>query len=505
MTPQPWPPLPCLEKTHNGSIAMKLGISKKLFILFSVFILIFYGTVFDVFLKVQDMSRTSARIVSVNHQIAQLAENLVERLLDMEINHKKFRLLKKDMYYDYFETARTAYVQDLNRIEGLDSPDYPLPGHWKKIAALYSEYTGFHSQQEFIELNQLWDDKTTLEQWRQSILTAARDNDNQIQKTLIRINDQSRRVVRNGIIGFGISIVVGGLGILFISKTILTPLSKFKAGLTHVSKDNYDHTITIDSKDEFSDLADTFNDMSRQLAVDEEIRSDFIATLSHEIRTPLSSIQESVNMVTEELLGPVNARQKKFLELANSEITRITHLLNHLLDISMLESGSGKSQYRPLNPDHLITEALRLIEPAAAVKQISLEFKAKSGSPPILGEAKEIMQVLMNIIGNAVKFSDENGKVAIGLSPSSSDETLTFSVSDTGPGIPPDKHSLIFKKYYRTKAVRKHMSGVGLGLSISRRIVRAHGGQIGVEKNTPTGSTFWFSLPVCKTDRKRIT
>ncbi|MCP4718775.1 MAG: HAMP domain-containing histidine kinase [Desulfobacteraceae bacterium] len=443
------------------------------------------------------MSKTSARIVSINNQITRLSNNLRDSLMDMEVNGKKFRLLKNPLYLDYFETARQAYRRDLDQIIGLNSDIYQLSELWMQIEQTYEKYTSAHAGDNFFMPLQ-GEPEDLVVQWMSTIAAAQKSNDTRIEQALIRINNQSREIVRNGVIGFGISIVVGVFGILFITRSMLTPLNKLETGLTQISNDNYTHEITIASNDEFGQLAATFNDMSRQLKADEEIRSDFIATLSHEIRTPLSSIQESVNMIIEEILGPVNEKQKKFLKLANSEITRITSLLNHLLDTSMLESGVEKPDPTPLEPNGLIREAVRRLDTPAKIKHATLNTHPLLDAPRVLGEKKEIMQVLMNIIGNAIKFSDENGQVDIRISTPRDDGFLNFHISDTGPGIPKEKHSLIFKKYYRAKEVRKHMSGVGLGLNISKRIVQAHGGQISVENNTDKGCTFSFTLPVQK-------
>ena len=477
---------------------MRLGIPRKLMIFFSLFILIFYGTVVDLFIKVQDMSKRSARIVTINNQIAELSENLQDSLMDMEVNDKKFRLLKNPLYFDYFETARQAYNQDLGQIIRLDSGTFQSLDPWIQIQQTYQKYTGFRPRQTYMDVPAHWEQEDLIVQWLNVITKARKTNDTQIEQALIRINSQSKRIVRNGVIGFGISIIVGLLGVLFISRSMLTPLNKLKLGLTRISTDNYSHVVDIASKDEFGELADAFNDMSRQLKADEDIRSDFIATLSHEIRTPLSSIQESVNMIIEELFGPVNEKQKKFLKLANSEITRITSLLNHLLDTSMLESCAGKPKLAPLDPNQLILEAIQCIDAAAKIKQTTLQAHHLTLAPLVMGEKKEILQVLMNILGNAIKFSDEKGQVDVWISKSRQDGFLNFNISDTGPGIPKGKNTLIFKKYYRAKEVRNHMSGVGLGLNISRRIVQSHGGKIVVKNNPDKGCTFSFTLPVQK-------
>lgn len=479
---------------------MKLGIAKKLFIFFLFFILIFYGTVFDLFMKAQDMSKTSARIVSINNHISSLSENLLDSLMDMDVNNKKFSLLKKTLYFDSFEIARKAYRKDLGQIVDLDSQEYPLSDIWKEMDDTFLQYTEFYPLEVFMDMPGQWATEEVITQWMTAISQARKTNENQIEQALIQVNNQSRLILRNGMIGFGISILIGLLGVLFISRSILSPLNKLKIGLKNISNDNYTQHVSIHSNDEFSDLAAVFNDMSRQLKEDEDIRSDFIATLSHEIRTPLSSIQESVNMMIEKLLGPVNEKQIKFLKIATSEITRITSLLNHLMDTSMLASqeDSQSKQFcpKPLDPNRLIQEAALGLASTAEANLVEIHTRELEDQPMVLGEKKEIMQVLLNIIGNAVKFSPQNSRVDIWLEKPIGDSMLHFQVVDQGPGIPLEEQSLIFKKYYRAKEVRNHMNGVGLGLNISKRIVLAHGGTISVENNEDKGAQFSFALPV---------
>jgi signal transduction histidine kinase len=254
--------------------------------------------------------------------------------------------------------------------------------------------------------------------------------------------------------------------------------------------------MEITSKDEFGELAMVFNDMTRQLKADDEIRSDFIATLSHEIRSPLSSIRESVNMLTEEVLGPVSEKQKKFLTISSNEIARITGLLNHLLDASTLVSGTKKRQVAPFDPNQLVQSAVLSITPGAQARGIRTEFKVLKQAPMVKADDKEIMQVMINILDNALKFSPDNSRINIRLTRGPGKHFLTCDISDEGPGIPKDKKNLIFKKYYRAKEVRKHMDGVGLGLNIARRIVQANGGEIFVKNKPDKGCTFSFTMPV---------
>ena len=479
---------------------MTLGIAKKLSAFFFLFILIFYGTVADLLIKVRDMSRTSDRIVSVNTEVGTLSGNLRDSLIDMDANLKKFRLLKKDVYFDYYETARLSYTTDLSRIIRLSGSSAAPPSAWEQIQKDFRELTAFREKKDLAISDGSWEDRGRLEQWIKALDQAGRANRVEAEAALIRINNRSRQVIRNAVIGFGISILVGALGVMFITRSVLAPLRRLKQGLHHVSRDNYTHVLPVTSRDEFGELAAAFNEMSRQLKADDELRSDFIATLSHEIRTPLSSIRESINMIFEEVLGPVNEKQKKFLKIAGDETFRMTYLLNHLLDTSVLAAGADKPAPVPLEPAALVRDTVQGLQAPAAAKKIEIRQHPAKGLGRVLGDEKEIRQVLINLIGNALKFSPENSCVEICLARENGG--VKFSISDQGPGIPAEKQSLIFKKYYRDESVRKHMDGVGLGLNIARQIVRAHGGKINLKNNPNRGCTFFFTLPVA-TEKKR--
>ena len=484
---------------YGNNTPMTPGISKKLFILLFFFILIFYGTVYGLFIKVREMSNASARIVGISNQIAVLSNDLKNSLLDMNTNIKKLKLLKKEVYFEYFETAGQNYQSDLVKIIALDKGRGTPAGYWNDIDRNF----GMHAQSDVsmelaMDEDFTWIDAEVMDRWMAAIAAARKDNDRRIENALLLINRLSRQVVKNGMIGFGLSIVLGVMGVLFISRSIIGPLNKLKSGLKRVSDDNYSYEMDIVSKDEFGELAMAFNDMNRQLKADDEIRSDFIATLSHEIRSPLSSIRESVNMLTEEVLGPVNDKQKKFLTIAANEIARITSLLNHLLDASTLVSGTRPRQVVPFDPNQLVQSAVLSITPGAKARGIRTEFTALDQAPMVKGNEKEMMQVLINILDNALKFSPDNSRVDVTLAPGPGKHFLTCSVSDEGPGIPSDKQSLIFKKYYRAREVRKHMDGVGLGLNIARRIVQDNGGNIFVKNKPGKGCTFSFTLPVCE-------
>jgi signal transduction histidine kinase len=218
--------------------------------------------------------------------------------------------------------------------------------------------------------------------------------------------------------------------------------------------------------------------------------------LSHEIRTPLTSIRESVNMVGEEVMGPITDRQRRFLEIAGSEIGRICDLLNHLMQASRLEPGALKLEFKPVDSVALVSSSIESLKPAAEAKDISIHSHIPPETPEIVGDSKYLQQVFLNLMGNAIKFSDTGSEVWVKVQQGPDLLSLTFSIIDNGPGILDEDQAKLFNKFYRAPSVRDHLDGVGLGLSITKNIVEAHNGSIWVESIVGQGSTFSFALPL---------
>ena len=232
------------------------------------------------------------------------------------------------------------------------------------------------------------------------------------------------------------------------------------------------------------------------------MRSDFISMLSHEIRTPLTSIRESVNLIAEEVVGDINDKQRRFLLIASRELERITTLLNELMQISRLEAGAVELHPRVIDLGEFVHGAISRLVPAAEAKDISIHPEIDSGTSELYGDPDNLQQVLLNLLGNAIKFSPQGSSIQVSVrrDDSAKGPLLIFSVKDTGPGIPYAEQSLVFHKYYRASGIRDQVDGVGLGLSISRHIVEAHGGEIGVSSVPGEGSTFTFTLPLYRKD-----
>ncbi|TKB27081.1 HAMP domain-containing histidine kinase [Desulfopila sp. IMCC35006] len=481
--------------TEGRTMGLKIGIQQKLALIFFMFFLIFSGTVAILLFNVQRMVETTETIVTTNNKIDELTDTLKASLLDMEENHKKLNILKKERYSEYFEQAKKTFEDALQQAVQLSLTTGSNKA-WHDFEFSYSRHrAGLWDKGAPPEIGAKWVTELVVSKWIADISNTKRLNKQEIEKAMRGLNERSRISVRNGFYGFCISILVGFVGIWVITRSFFSPLKTLAQALKRISMDKLNQPINLKGGEEFYELAASYNDMSRQLNEEENIRNEFIATLSHEIRTPLSSIRESVNMIVEEVFGPVNDQQRKFLGLANDQIQRINTLLNYLLNVAVLESSGRKKKSVRLNTRQLILRCTKTFASLAAKKKVRLDTEDTAGCPDLFGVPEELQQVFVNIIGNAIKYSPENGTVKVSCTKDIKRKYLLFQVSDTGPGIADDELSLVFTKYYRTKTARGHVDGVGLGLAICRKIITSYGGRIQVANNADRGCTFSFSLP----------
>ncbi len=479
--------------------AIQIRIRPKLLLLFFMFVLIFYGTLLVLFTNTRSLVEISEQIVSKNNEISKHSKIMYEKLLEMEANDKKYRLLNKEIYREYFEQGKANFETSMEQVLALDSHQYQLSEEWKNLAEEYNTFwNGKSVDVGDVVIGERWAPEAMVNSWLERIVQAQLVNEHEIEQALLAINEGGKRSVRNGLVGMGVTILAGLMAAYFLSRSILFPLQRLKEAIQKVSMEKEHEEIQLNRTDEFGELVTTFNEMSRQLKEEEELRSEFIATLSHEIRTPLSSIRESVNMLLEGVLGKTNEKQRKFLEIAGTEIARITDLLNYLLDVSRLEVESRRVTPKPLDPNELVFEVVQSFISQARKKKLTLKFFRMPKPPVVIGVAKELQQVFHNLLDNAMKFSPKNGLVTVKVyldSARKEHPMLVIEISDQGPGVSEDEQNLIFTKYYRAKTARKGMDGVGLGLNISKRIIQFHDGEIYVKNNRDGGCSFYCLLP----------
>jgi two-component system phosphate regulon sensor histidine kinase PhoR len=233
----------------------------------------------------------------------------------------------------------------------------------------------------------------------------------------------------------------------------------------------------------------------------EKIRKDFVANVSHELRTPLTSIKGYVEALLDGAKDDPVA-STKFLDIILKQSDRLNLIIEDLLELSKIESGGISFKEEPIELKSLVERVLSVVKPIADKNRHRLTTAIDPGLPAVAGDEGRLVQVLTNLLDNAIKYTPEGGTITIGATlvpPLGKTEFLAsavdISVADTGIGIPEQDRPRVFERFYRVdKARSRELGGTGLGLAIVKHIVEGHGGQVWVEANHPRGSRFVVRL-----------
>ena len=225
----------------------------------------------------------------------------------------------------------------------------------------------------------------------------------------------------------------------------------------------------------------------------DRLKSDFIATASHELRTPLTSVQMGVHLLLEGAAGELNDKQTEVLSACREDCERLDKLMRDLLDLSRIEAGESQPALERVRTREFISQATEELRPQVEAEGLAFRVLLSVGLPDVLIDPSQIRRVLANLVVNAIRYTSE-GEVRVGAE--TRGNYIAVSVSDTGTGIPSEYLPHVFDKFVQVPGAAT--GGAGLGLAISRLIVEAHGGQIGVQSELDHGSTFTFTLPVAQ-------
>jgi PAS domain S-box-containing protein len=223
-----------------------------------------------------------------------------------------------------------------------------------------------------------------------------------------------------------------------------------------------------------------------------EARENLLAVVSHDLRSPLTAIKLSASLLAAKCAGPERADERRQLDLVRRSTDRMSRLIEDLLQAATIEAGTFTVELAREEVPPILEQALDALAPLAATRSVRIERDAPPGLPPIRCDRQRVMQVLSNLVENAIKFSPRGGNVRVVARVEGA--ALRFAVADAGAGIAPDEVGLLFARYRKGKAEGRH--GVGLGLYIAKGIVEAHGGRIRVESDPGAGSTFSFTIPL---------
>jgi len=243
-------------------------------------------------------------------------------------------------------------------------------------------------------------------------------------------------------------------------------------------------------------MVSVLSDITKQKELD-QLKNSFVANVSHELRTPLVAIDKSLSLILNKTTGEISPTQEEFLSIAQRNLKRLNLLINDLLDLSKLEAGKMEFKLQLSSIEKIIDECIEGLNTWIKTKSLVLEKKIQGTLPEVNVDSNRIIQVLNNLIGNAIKFTPNNGNITVEANFESKKGEIEICVQDTGAGIPKENLPKIFDKFFQaSERTPTDISGTGIGLSIAKEIVELHGGRIWAESEKGQGAKFVFTLPL---------
>jgi len=332
-----------------------------------------------------------------------------------------------------------------------------------------------------------------------------------------RLEEDRHRLVRTTIWSSAVALLLAAAAAVVLGYRILAPIRQLKTSAEAIHRGAPEQAqFKIVTDDELGDLSAAMAEMVAMLqtrerelvtanaAIEEAShhKSEFLSRMSHELRTPLNAILGFGQLLEMDHLSP---DQRESVQHILKGGRHLLALIDEVLDIARIEAGRLSMSQEPVSIDDVMKQSLTLVGPMALARgiQLNTDQRAPSSRRHVFADRQRLTQVFLNLLSNAVKYNRERGSVVVSCEEVPGGR-MRVTVSDSGPGIPPDKLARLFTPFDRLGAEQTGIEGVGLGLSLSKRLMEAMGGTLGVASAPGQGSTFWIELPIVESPEERV-
>lgn len=294
-------------------------------------------------------------------------------------------------------------------------------------------------------------------------------------------------ILWGGLIGGGVALAI----IFVLSRRILNPIKALTLIARRFGRGDFSHRLKLKDKGEVGELARTFNSMANNIERAEQLRKSLVADVAHELRTPLSNIQGYLEAVRDGVIKP----DADTIRSLDEEVMLLSRLIDELQELNLAEAGELKMACQPENITGVINKVVAAVQAQAMAKGVSISIDLPDKLSSVNIDSHRISQVLRNLVENAVAHTAKGGSITVSVSQRG--KWMKVAVTDTGEGIPAEDLPDIFERFYRVdKSRARATGGSGLGLTIAKRLVEAHGGKIKAWSKPGKGSRFTFTLPI---------
>ena len=447
------------------------------------------------------VERIAYSIMQTDNRIMNLEKKITDSMLSQMRYEQKFVITKDRELYQQFLLARNDF-QKFSReamiAAGSSAPKdlvEVLIAKQKAYEVLFAEEVRFIQANVPYDLQKYKKEKEKTTDLIMADLQALEAASQQGAFEKIRELGEAGANASKVAITLAVSALVGVILVsLFITRSITSPLEKLIDKTREISNWVFKADLNLASPPEIQELALAINSMCEKLKTVDKMKSDFFSTMAHELRTPLTSIKEGTSLLLEGVGGGTTETQKKLLKIIAVESHRLIDLVNASLDLSKIEAGMMTFNFTPAEISPLLQRVVTEVRPWAMAKGVRVEVHGPPGLPLVPMDTERILQVLRNLLGNAIKFTPDGGTVNVLTRHEG--KKVFVTVRDTGIGISKENLTDIFEKYRQGDSGRsEYIKGTGLGLAIVKHIVTAHGGSIWAESDPGQGSSFTFFLP----------
>lgn len=292
------------------------------------------------------------------------------------------------------------------------------------------------------------------------------------------------------LLALGAAVAGALLGAALLADRLTRSIRELARATAAVAAGSFRAPIRVRGRDEIAELGRAFNAMTERLRRLDELKETFLATVSHELRSPLTSVREAAHLLREEVPGPLTPSQARLVTIVEHSTERLLRLVNQLLDLSRLRAGALSIERTRVELDRIVARAVDELRPQAEEAGLTLVVEGAGQGLAVTGDADRLVQILVNLLANAVRFTPRGGRITVRLVDAGPEVEL--QVEDTGVGIPAGALAHIFDWYRQAHPGR---GGSGLGLAIVKGLVEAHGGRVTVESQEGKGSRFTVLLP----------
>jgi len=449
--------------------------------------------------------RAVGRLVSVNREIAsetlpalRLAGGVRDALLTMARLEARFVVLRDKRYAELWRESAAHARADLTRLT-----EFAHTGpEAARLAAARAAFEGYHTA-VLAEHNRLLATPAAVAIGRDE--SPARRLGEQVESELEELQQATyARVLRaqtevarlekrtwNGVIvALATSLVLALITTAVIALRITRSLRRLSVATAAVAAGSFRDPIPVAGHDEVAVLGRSFNAMADRLRQHDEMKEEFFATLSHELRSPITSVREAGHLLADGVPGPLTPKQARLVDIIRRSTDRLLRLVNQILDASRLRAGVLPLEHVPLDLDWLVGRAMDEMRPIADEGKVTLVRERVGTRFTVQGDEDRLVQVVVNLLANAVRFTPVGGRVTVRLIDAGPE--CEIQVEDTGVGIPAQELPHVFESY---RQAHPGKGGTGLGLAIVRGLVQAHGGRVTVESQEGKGSRFTVLLP----------